>query len=68
MTATEYTNARRKAWVKAGLTTKGAERVNKRHPDLAGLTGSDYSREFMKKQRKQDREAWRPATTSVQTR
>lgn len=58
MTATQYTNARRKAWVKAGLTTKGTERVNQRHPELAGLGRVDYNREFMKKQRKQDREAW----------
>jgi len=58
MTATDYTKARRKAWVESGLTTSGTERINKRHPELVGLTGNDYAREFMRKQRKSDREAW----------
>lgn len=58
MTPNQYTKARRRRWVASGLTTSGTVRVNKRHPELAGLTGSDYSREFMKKQRKADREAW----------
>lgn len=44
--------------VAAGLTTEGKKRVNKRHPELAGLTGREYHTAFMRKQREQDRLAW----------
>lgn len=42
----------------AGLTATGLERKNKRHPELAGLTGSEYHTAYMRKQREEDRKAW----------
>ena len=53
-----YTNLRRQRWLNEGLTTEGRERRNKRHPDLANLKGKAYHLEYMRKQRRQDREAW----------
>jgi len=58
MTASEYTNLRRKKWVESGLTTQGKDRTNKVHHDLKGLTGADYHLAYIQKQRRLDREAW----------
>lgn len=58
MTASDYTNLRRKRNLRAGLTVNGKDRVNKIHPDLKGLSGQAYHLAYMRKQRRQDREAW----------
>lgn len=58
MTSTQYTQLRRKRNVLAGLTATGKDRVNKSHPDLAGLSGAAYHSAYVKKQRRMDREAW----------
>ena len=58
MTASDYTKIRRQRHVKAGLTIDGKDRTNKSHPDLKGLSGADYHLAYMRKQRRQDREAW----------
>jgi hypothetical protein len=51
--AMQRLRAKRRA---AGLTSKGFEPVNRRHPELAGLTGKEYHTAYMRKQRTEDRE------------
>lgn len=52
------TQQKRKAWVRAGLTTRGERRTNRQHPELAGLAAKDYHTAYMKKQRENDRSGW----------
>ncbi len=51
MTATQYSQLRRKRWLSEGLTSKGTERVNKRHPELSGLKERAYHLAYIRKQR-----------------
>jgi len=41
-----------------GLSSKGFERVNKSHPDLAGLDRKTYQRRYMAWQRAEDRKGF----------
>lgn len=52
--------AKRRAWLRQGLTTEGKPRKNVRHPSLRGLGGNsrEYHCRYMKWQRKRDRMAW----------
>jgi hypothetical protein len=52
--------AKRRAWVKEGLTTKGQERINQSHPELKGLGGNsrEYHTRFVRWQRAQDKLNW----------
>ena len=49
-----------------GLTTEGNKRVNKSHPELAGLGGKtrEYHTLWTKKQRAADRAAWQDISIS----
>ena len=44
-----------------GLTARGFDRMNVRHPDLAGLGPREYQRAYMAKQRLEDRAGWTEA-------
>lgn len=55
--------AKRRKWVRQGLTTEGNPRKNVRHPELSGLGGNsrEYHCRYMQWQRKRDRLAWAKA-------
>jgi hypothetical protein len=44
----ESQTKRRAAFRAQGLTMTGAERINKLRPELKGLIGKDYQREYMR--------------------
>lgn len=52
--------AKRRKWLRQGLTTEGKPRKNVRHPSLQGLGGNsrEYHTRWTRQQRKRDRMAW----------
>ena len=53
----------------SGLTTERKPRVNKQHPELAGLGGKtrEYHTAFMRKQRAQDKANWANQPSSCES-